>query len=457
MGIRGFVAALAMGVAACSGGGGEPSRLPAGQFDPAFGQGGLFELAGGDFAGLEARALSMNPDERGRLILAGWTAQPSSASSAKALFARVLPGGVLDSAFANGGTLRVAGTANQRSEGRWGFPAPGGRTTIVDARQERCPDPPQCTSAPPMVGFRRLLPDGTLDGSAGETVFGPMEEIQSAALPDGSIVFLASIFNSVAGNNIAVRRLDAAGRPDGAFAGNADSALLCPELSYASPHDARMARLASGKFLFVRMNTNTTLDRPRRKCVTRLNPDGTLDTDYGAQGRLYIDDADLAGARIAALLERGDGGVALVLNRDAVGRQRVASILWLTESGAVDASRGTEGVTSPLPELATVTAAAVQCDGKLVLGGWPNDPATGERTFDWPRLVRFDAAGRIDAGFGPSHDGVAPLVVAGRRLHPLHLAQDRGGAIYATGFTGTSVIGFEATRVAVAKLSGGGC
>ena len=251
--------------------------------------------------------------------------------------------------------------------------------------------------------------------------------------------------------------MDGDGRPDAAFGNNADAALLCPGLPYNSFHVATMARLAGGKLLVARKNTSSSAGNPIRTCITRLNADGTLDAGWGAGGRVYLDGAMQAGAGFVALLEGGDGGIALVLTENVVGRERFGSIAWLTAAGDVDTSRGAAGITSPLA-LGAVTAAAMQPDGRLVLAGWPYDAAspsiTGPFAYDRPRLLRLDAAGNPDTTFGA--DGVATLVSQGRFMHPVHIALGADGSIFAAGFTAANILagGGEASRLAVAKVTG---
>lgn len=457
--------ALAVPLAGCSGGGGDSGDAPAraGQLDPAFGNGGVFELTSPAFATVQARANSVTIDASGRLLVAGWTAPLTSAGSSDALFVRVLASGALDPTFGNGGTVRTPLGDQRPGDGRWAFPAPGGGSTLVQDSPGACakvvvpPPPPPCDRfLPSQVDVLRLLPDGARDGAFGTTAFGPMVEAESRLRPDGSVVVLA-IFAGGTESGVALRRVDADGRPDAAFGNNADAALLCPGLPYNSFHVATMARLGNGKLLVARKNTSSSAGNPIRTCITRLNADGTLDAGWGAGGRVYLDGAVQDGASLVALLERGDGGIALVLNENVVGRELFGSIAWFTAAGDVDASRGAAGVTSPVA-LGAITAAAMQPDGKIVLSGWPYDASSNNfvnpLAYDRPRLLRLDAAGHPDTTFGA--EGVATLVAAGRFMHPVHIALGADGSIFAAGFTATNILAGsgEASRLAVAKVTG---
>lgn len=462
------VLALAASLAGCGGGGGSDVPAPtvrAGQLEPTFGNGGVFELTSAAFAAVQARANSITVDTTGRLLVAGWTAPLPAVGPADALFVRVLASGALDSTFGTDGTVRAPMGGHRPSEGRWAFPAASGGATLVQTSPATCakiglpPPPPPCNQfLPSQVDVLRLLPDGTRDGVFGTTGFGPMQDAESRLQPDGSVVVLG-IFSGVPQTGIALRRIDANGRPDFAFGDNADVALRCPELPTNSFHVATMAGLGSGKFLVARKNTSSSAGNPIRACITRLNADGTLDASWGAGGRMYIDGAVQTGASLVALLERSDGGVALVLNENVVGRECFGAIAWLTADGAVDTSRGVAGVTSPIA-LGAITAAAMQADGKIVLSGWPYDAASANVTdpfaYDRPRLLRLDAAGQPDTAFGAAGDGVAMLVSAGRFVHPMHIALAADGSIFVAGFTAVNIRAGsgEASRLAVAKLTG---
>ena len=475
--IRALITAVIVGLAAalvgCGGGGGGGSGAPnptlkAGSLDPTFGNGGVFELAATALESLQVRANSITVDAAGRLLVAGWTAPLSAASPADALVARVLPSGVVDPSFGNGGIVVTPFGGDRRSEGRWMFPAPGGGAVFVQATPAACakivivPPPPPCNQfLPSQIDVLRLMADGTRDGVFGTTAFGPMLEADSRLQPDGSIIVLG-MFSGLTGTGLALRRVDAGGRPDAAFAGNSDAALRCPDLAEDPTyfHMGILATSGNGKILVARKNSASTAASPIRICITRLNADGTLDASWGTAGRIYVTGPLVMGVSLVAMLERSDGGMALVLNENVAGREHFGSIAWFTATGAVDAMRGAAGITSPVA-LGAITAAAMQADGKIVLSGWPYDPAAVNTTsspfaYDRPRLLRLDANGLPDTTFGVAGDGVAPLVSAGRLVHPTHIALGADGSIFAAGFTSASIMAGsgEASRLAVAKVTG---
>jgi hypothetical protein len=201
--------------------------------------------------------------------------------------------------------------------------------------------------------------------------------------------------------------------------------------------------------------------RQRKTCITRLNADGTLDTTFGQGGRLYVDDGGGEAGQVAsvvAILQRGDGGIALVMNRRASRARNsgFGSILWLAADGAVQVARGDRGLTKLGPQLAVIASAATQADGRIVLAGAPPsvDPLFESGTP--PRVVRLTEAGQFDEGFGADRNGVVPIVIAGTRFHAAAVALSPDGAIHVAGnvihdIEPAAVTGF----LAVVKLFGG--
>jgi uncharacterized delta-60 repeat protein len=128
----------------------------------------------------------------------------------------------------------------------------------------------------------------------------------------------------------------------------------------------------------------------------RLLPDGRLDRRFGTGGRA---DAELAGARVGALLP--DGAMAAARStwrRDVRGTLKVVR---LTRSGAHDRRFGQNGAaTVHVDGVRTVLALAPQPGGAIVValllyGGPP--PYGFEQAVT---LIRLDRRGRLDPSFG---------------------------------------------------------
>jgi uncharacterized delta-60 repeat protein len=461
------VVAFAAFVAACGGGGGSEAPAPAppkaGQLDPSFGRSGLFELVAPEFAETSTTASSLSIDADGRLLAAGWSSVPGSGLPRGALFVRVLPSGLPDPAFAGAGYVRIIHPVPRRNVGTGAFPIAGGRSLVADAGHDLCTLPPQdCPAIYPWAMVRRLNADGSIDPTLLYS-FAPVYEFQTIGEPDGSIVILGTGDPAPGSQfwSIVVARVRVDGVPDAQFGTLAGEAMKCPGLPDTSFHVSRMARLADGKFLVTRMNTASRGDDERiRICVSRLMPDGSLDTTYGTQGRLYVDSPDYVGTDVIGILERSDGRVALVQRTNIVGRPGRGSIVWLTAGGAVDMAMGAGGLTSPIPALGHLTSTAIQPDNRILVAGWPTAPASPNLVDPWdygrPSLVRLDATGSADATFGEG--GVAILVAAGIPLQPFHIAVGADASIFVAGSAGRTLGGAaaEPSRLAIGKIAGRG-
>jgi len=127
--------------------------------------------------------------------------------------------------------------------------------------------------------------------------------------------------------------------------------------------------------------------------AVRYRPDGTLDTDFGTQGRIVgLFDSVIGGARAVTVLPTGQLVIAGQVNHHFAAVQ-------LTASGALDAGFGTGGrfEQALVANWNEATALVRQDDGKLVLGGWAYTGAGSSGDF---AALRLNADGTLDAGFG---------------------------------------------------------
>jgi len=127
--------------------------------------------------------------------------------------------------------------------------------------------------------------------------------------------------------------------------------------------------------------------------AVRYRPDGTLDTDFGTQGRIVgLFDSVIGGARAVTVLPTGQLVIAGQVNHHFAAVQ-------LTASGALDAGFGTGGrfEQALVANWNEATALVRQDDGKLILGGWAYTGAGSSGDF---AALRLNADGTLDAGFG---------------------------------------------------------
>lgn len=133
-------------------------------------------------------------------------------------------------------------------------------------------------------------------------------------------------------------------------------------------------------------------------------PDGVVSTSLG-------DGDDQA----AAIARTADGKLIVVGNRDADGSKDIV-VLRYNSDGTLDTAFGADGGSDGTPDGVVdvslgegddvATAVAVQPDGKVVVAGYHAESASSNIF-----LLRLDADGRLDAGFGKAEDGTPDGIV----------------------------------------------
>lgn len=168
--------------------------------------------------------------------------------------------------------------------------------------------------------------------------------------------------------------------------------------------------------------TARTANAAARDLVHRFNPDGSLDSSFGAGGTAQLAPADTAQCCTPSNLER-----------DAQGRIYVSanSVTRLHSNGTLDTSYGANGVVNVGT---SVHQMELQPDGKLVL--FNEAPASAGSTFT---LGRLQVNGQLDASFGTN--GIARLNRNGvSRGDDLAIATD--GSIFLLGHDATGDTAF---------------
>ena len=142
--------------------------------------------------------------------------------------------------------------------------------------------------------------------------------------------------------------------------------------------------------------------------LARYEPDGTLDTTFGTDGKVFTDlGIDASEAPWDAALQP-DGKI-LVTGFYAdysAGAKRAFPLVRYNTDGSLDSSFGTGGVViSEIGDGATAFGVAVQSDGKIVVTG-----RIGLTDIDFA-LARYDSSGMLDPAFGTG--GVVTTDIAG--------------------------------------------
>ncbi len=221
----------------------------------------------------------------------------------------------------------------------------------------------------------RLNSDGSLDTSFGNGLNGASSTVQAVAVQGDGKVLIGGSFTSVNGTTRGrIARLNSDGSLDTSF-GNG--------LTGASGTVQAVAVQGDGKVLIG--GSFTSVNGTTRGNIARLNSDGSLDTSFGN---------GLTGtsSTVQAVAVQGDGKVLIGGQFSTVNGTTRFRIARLNSDGSVDTSfgnglAGANGI---------VNAVAVQGDGKVLIGG----SFTSVNGTTRIRIARLNSDGSVDTSFG---------------------------------------------------------
>ena len=246
----------------------------------------------------------------------------------------------------------------------------------------------------------RVNTNGTLDagfGNGGRTIVpffatGWSYGITTLLQPDGKIVGGCCVSPAQTAD-LGLFRLTSAGVLDNSFDGDGK---VFSNLLYISPADVSggLELQNDGKIIVAGQEylaSNTQI------AVGRFNPNGSFDTGFGTNGIYYSNDPGGLYATCAAI--QSDGKI--LVGGNTWTSQPSSSdfvVLRLTNSGAIDAGFGTNGkVITDFPGIYDyVYSIEVQNDGNILLGGDMSDGTATKKL----ALIRYTANGALDPGFG---------------------------------------------------------
>jgi uncharacterized delta-60 repeat protein len=259
----------------------------------------------------------------------------------------------------------------------------------------------------------RLGPDGALDTGFGLRLLdeGGSEYGRAAAVqPDGKVVVVG---NSTVNSNGVVFRTNADGSRDLSFAG--DGAVGIDH--GGSEYEQDVAIQPDGKIVIA--GTTAFSGGARQAWVYRLNPDGSFDTSFDADGA-----SNLTGAEMPyALVLQPDGKIVVTGYAHGVGHVPVHR---LNADGSPDTTFDGDGL-ARIEERGYGYDLAVQADGRIVVIG----DASGVRDYD-VLVARLNVDGTPDTSF---RDTGIVLVDNGADETASRVALQPDGRIVAAGGT----------------------
>lgn len=170
--------------------------------------------------------------------------------------------------------------------------------------------------------------------------------------------------------------------------------------------------------------------------IVRLNPDGSLDNTFGSGGKVItpVGSSDDFGW---SCVVQPDGKI-VVGGRSAVGGSNDFALVRYQANGSLDAGFGTGGkVTTPVGAGSDRGRfVALQADGKIILGGTGTIASSDDFA-----LVRYNSDGSLDNSFGSN--GIVTTAVGTGEDILWAVAVQNDGKILAAGYGISAVSGYD--------------
>jgi len=211
-------------------------------------------------------------------------------------------------------------------------------------------------------------------------------------LPDGKMIVAGNEYEQPGADGIPVlTRL----LPDGSIDSNYGiNGQVRPEISSNGANIGKIALDAEGKLIVVGEILNTFF---QKAFVARLAADGQLDTSFGQGGVMVLTIAS-SDVLLSTILLKSDGRILLGGAAYELGNAEVYNFLLiqLLPNGTLDPAFGTAGIAMAnfTQGYENILSLALQADGKIVAAG-----GNATNNYDM-EIVRFHPNGNIDQSFG---------------------------------------------------------
>jgi uncharacterized delta-60 repeat protein len=380
----------------CAWGSASSLAAPAGTPDSTFGTGGVvtYQLGFGNYSPF-SRLFAVTPAPGAKIDLAGDAGD--GLGHFQVLSARLQENGSLDPSFGSSGYVL--------SEPPVGQSYPGQYSEYANAAAVQ-PDGSLVVAG---NVIERLTPSGQFDPSFGPVVGVVTERNALRQLPDGKLLVLASEGGGDPTDAAEVERALPNGQPDPSFGKNGVTKLPLRPVNYSHMEATAETGVPGGSMIIAGKGIYYDASGEHIHLYlwfARLGPNGALDTSFGTNGFVYVEQAY---ADPEILLDSGDLVLLGMSTAPRLGEETSdRMIAWgFTLQGTRNPAFGNGGVSV----VATTTgyncgefaAATVDPSGRLLLAGL--ERAIGLSAPEVPVLVRLSPNGSLDTSFGT--DGYA--------------------------------------------------
>lgn len=334
-------------------------------------------------------------------------------------------GGTLDPAFGSDGKT-VADFGSMSAQAHAEALQPDGKIVLAGSVH----DPAQGDN----FSLLRLGSDGKpdtgfgTDGKVSTDFGGKNDSAEAVAIqPNGDIVAAGTSHGTATGDNIAVARYTPVGKLDPAFGTGGQ---VSTDLGTRADHANAVALQPDGKIVVAGSTLDADPAQGENFAVVRYNPNGTLDSSFGRDGKVSTDFGGKNDDDEAVAIEPNGDVVVAGTSHGAANGDNIALARY-TPNGALDPSFGEGGRVST--DLGTKAdhgnAMVVQSDGRILVAGSTQDPdpAQGENF----TVVRYLANGKQDTAFGEK--GKVSTDFGGKADDAQGVALEPNGDIVVTG------------------------
>jgi uncharacterized delta-60 repeat protein len=209
-----------------------------------------------------------------------------------------------------------------------------------------------------------------------------------------------------------------------------------------------LAQLTTGQLLAVGLvSTGSTSD----VALARYNPNGSLDTAFGTNGIATVN-TGATNEVVNGIIVDGSNNVYVAGN---AGNNLFAA--RITSAGVLDTTYGTNGVTtSPGPAgsaTASLQSVVLDSSGRLVASGFRGVANGTNAALSDFLVARFTTSGALDTTFNSNGYYVTDFAGQNQPDEALGLAQQTDGKLIVGGFTGNTLPRAGAARFAVLRLN----
>lgn len=342
-----------------------------------------FSVSGSSGNGV--RALKLYAD--GRILLAA-TSKPFGNQSNREYFAgRLMPDGTPDSTFNDSARVFISGEPNAGALHSAEI-GPGNKIVLAGNRQ----NPFTLINESFLV---KLKADGTRDSSFGTngllafsgSLIGSISEAVDARILANEKILVTAQVRLTSGNpglEFCLIRLNPDGSLDSEFGDNGKTFIVDP----ATPdRPYRMAVQSDGKVLLAGI---TTIEGVPAFKVARIREDGKIDSLFGQNGTVIIDRGTERTPNLNDLVIQDDSKILLAGNWSVNSSDSRLTIVRLKPDGSRDEEFGTEGIVNIIP-LSIAEKILINTDKSILAVG---------RNFDQVVIARLLGNGEPDQNFG---------------------------------------------------------